>query len=173
MCAMPAKHPVEVFIDHLRDHGLRMTPQRKLILEVFLESASRADDEHGPGHDPEAAQGRHLAPEELYAKVKEQDPSVGQATVYRTLKLLAEAGLAAAQQFGDGRARYEPAYGISHHDHLICQQCRRTVEIVDPRIEALQEELARSHGFELTSHQMDLFGICPQCRTKAAQGPKT
>jgi len=147
----PARDPVDVFADFLRDKGLRMTPQRRLILQVFLDSAE------------EARGGAHLASEELYGRAKAQDASLGQATVYRTLKLLAEAGLARAQQFGDGRARYEPNLNVSHHDHLICEVCRRTVEIVDQRIESLQEELARRHGFHLTAHRMDLFGVCPEC----------
>lgn len=140
------KPALDVFLDYVRDKGLRMTPQRKLILEVFLDA------------------GGHLASEELYEAVKRQDPSVGQATVYRTLRLFSEAGLAHEINLGDGLTRYEPAHGEHHHDHLVCDKCGKTLEIVDDRIEALQEALAEREGFVLTGHKMLLFGVCRDCR---------
>ena len=141
-----SKSPQEVFNDFLHTQGLRSTSQRQLIFEVLLDSEG------------------HLSSEELCALVKERDDSVGQATVYRTLKLLAEAGLAKVLRFGDGVTRYEPTYGQEHHDHLICERCRKTLEIVDEQIEVLQEELARRHGFTLTGHRMYLYGVCTKCR---------
>lgn len=138
--------PLDLFSEYLTEHGLRMTPQRRLILEVFLD------------------RGGHMAPEELYDEVRRVDPSVGQATVYRTVKLLADSGLAKAVRFDDGVTRYEPKHGREHHDHLICERCRHTEEILDERIETLQEELARNHGFVLTGHKMHLYGLCAKCR---------
>jgi Fur family ferric uptake transcriptional regulator len=79
---------------------------------------------------------------------------------------LAEAGLAKAVNFGDGVTRYEFCYGLPHHDHLICERCRRNIEVVDDDIERLQEELAKKHGFTLTRHKMYLYGVCPECRDK-------
>ena len=131
--------------EHLNKKRLKMTPQRGVILDRFL-------DVEG-----------HLSAEELYHLVRQSDPAIGQATVYRTVKLLAEAGIAKTVDFGDGVARYEPRYGTSHHDHLVCKKCRRQVEFVDPEIEGLQEKQARIHGFNLISHRMVLFGICPDC----------
>ena len=131
--------------EHLNDKGLKMTPQRGVILDEFL-------DVEG-----------HLSAEELYYVIKQADPTIGQATVYRTIKLLADAGIAKTVYFGDGIARYEPRYGTSHHDHIICEKCRRQVEFIDPEIEKLQEKQARIHGFNLTSHRMILYGICPDC----------
>lgn len=151
MTSSANENPLELFSEFLAEHGLRMTPQRRLILEVFLEH------------------GGHLAAEELYDRVREIDPSVGQATVYRTVKLLAESGLAKAVRFDEGVTRYEPKHGREHHDHLICVRCRRTEEILDERIEKLQEELARKKGFVLTGHKMDLYGICSQCRRKGQE----
>jgi Fur family ferric uptake transcriptional regulator len=62
--------------------------------------------------------------------------------------------------------RYEHEYGHEHHDHLICERCRRSIEVVDPRIEELQEKLARDHGFVMTRHKLDMFGICSKCMAK-------
>jgi len=143
----PAKPtPHEAFTAYLAEHRLKITPQRRLILDIFLLE---------PGH---------VSSEELYAKVKRRDASIGQATVYRSLKLLAGCGLAEAVSFADGITRYEPHFGVEHHDHLICEECGRTIEIMDPVIESRQEELAEKYGFTLARHKMDLYGLCPECR---------
>lgn len=142
------KEPQAVFADYLAKMNLKMTPQRRLILDVFL----RGDD--------------HYASEDLYNLVKAEDRSIGQATVYRTLKLLSESGLAKEVHFGDGVTRYERKYGSAHHDHIICEVCGKTVEVVDEQIEHLQERLAESHGFLLTGHKMYLYGVCSECRAK-------
>lgn len=141
--------PHQAFTAYLQQHRLKITPQRRLILDIFLLE---------PGH---------VSSEELYAKVKRRDTSIGQATVYRTLKLLAGCGLAEAVSFADGITRYEPHFGAEHHDHLICELCGRTIEIMDPLIETRQEELAAKYGFTLVRHKMDLYGLCPKCQTRA------
>jgi len=141
--------PHQAFTAYLQQHRLKITPQRRLILDIFLLE---------PGH---------VSSEELYAKVKRRDASIGQATVYRTLKLLAGCGLAQAVSFADGITRYEPHFGAEHHDHLICELCGRTIEIMDPLIETRQEELAAKYGFTLVRHKMDLYGLCPKCQTRA------
>lgn len=138
---------MNVFQEYISRKGLKSTPQRQLIVDVFLKA------------------GGHLATEEVYDLVKKVDASVGQATVYRTMKLLCDSGLAKEVHFGDGVARYEQKYGSQHHDHLICERCGRNIEVLDENIEHLQEELARRHGFVLTSHRMYLYGICEACRT--------
>jgi Fur family ferric uptake transcriptional regulator len=102
--------------------------------------------------------------DEFYARLKTVDKSIGQATVYRTMKLLEEAGLARRLDFDPRTARYEPKDVSSHHDHLVCERCGKVVEFESPQIEKLQEELAREKDFELTGHRMYLFGICPGCR---------
>jgi Fur family ferric uptake transcriptional regulator len=136
------------FEQFLEERGLRMTPQRSLIVDVFLKTE------------------RHVSSEDLYSLVKRKDRSIGQATVYRTLKLLSESGIAREVDFGEGVTRYEHEYGHEHHDHLICESCRKSIEVVDPRIEELQEKLARDHGFVMTSHKLDMFGLCAKCRAK-------
>ncbi|NJB68481.1 Fur family ferric uptake transcriptional regulator [Desulfobaculum xiamenense] len=142
------KEPLEVFSDYLSRKNLKMTPQRRLILDIFLREKG------------------HLASEDLYTIVKRFDKSIGQATVYRTLKLLSESGLAKEVKFGDGVTRYEQKYGNSHHDHIICEECGKALSVVDEKIEELQERLAEEHGFVLTGHEMYLYGLCADCRRK-------
>ena len=89
---------------------------------------------------------------------------MGYATVYRTLKLLKECGLAEERHFADGQARFENVEAEHHHDHLICESCGRIIEFVQPRIEELQEELAHRYGFVATTHKMEIYGICKECR---------
>jgi Fur family ferric uptake transcriptional regulator len=137
-----------VFTDFLSKRDLRMTPQRGLILDVFLKTES------------------HLTSEDLFNLVRRRDKSIGQATVYRTLKLLSESGIAIEVDFGDGVARFEHKYGHDHHDHLICELCKKSIEVVDNQIEALQEKLACRHDFLLKGHKLYLFGICKECRNK-------
>ena len=138
--------PIRAFTDYIATHGLKNTPQRRLIVNTFLNAK------------------RHLSTEELYEMVRAKDSSVGQATVYRTLKLLHEAHLAKEMHFGDGIARYEPVVDDTHHDHLICTSCGKNIEVVDETIERLQEDLAKRHGFTLVTHRMYLHGICAECR---------
>lgn len=142
------KNPQELFADYLADKNLKVTPQRRLILDTFLK------------------QDGHLSSEELYANVKKRDSSIGQATVYRTLKLLNESGLIEPLDFADGVVRYEWSYGQTHHDHLICDKCGKNIEILDETIESRQEQLAEEHGFKLLRHKMYLYGICSDCRNK-------
>lgn len=137
-----------ILADFLSKKNLRMTPQRELILNAFLKTE------------------RHLSSEELYSIVKRKDSSIGQATVYRMLRLLADSGLAREVDFGDGVIRYEHKYGHGHHDHLICERCRKNIEILDDRIEELQERIVKKHGFKLTGHKMYLYGICSDCSSK-------
>ena len=147
-------------IEHLRDvlaaymarKGLRSTEQRRLIVETFFHSHS------------------HITIEELLGQVRSADPRVGYATVYRTLKLLAESGVANERHFGDGVTRYELADGDTHHDHLICIECHGITEFEEPRIETLQDEVARAYNFDLRTHKHELYGLCADCQ---ARSPKT
>jgi Fur family transcriptional regulator, ferric uptake regulator len=107
---------------------------------------------------------RTLSVEELWNKVRATDPRVSVATVYRTMKLLAESGVADAHAFGDGQTRYEAAVGREHHDHLICTRCGDIIEFENDRIEAMQDAVARKHGFRVTSHKMELYGVCKSCQ---------
>ncbi len=136
----------KAFNAYAAKQGLRSTRQRDVILDVFL--ATR----------------QHLSVEELFLKVKASHPGIGFATVYRTVKLLAEAGIARELTLKNGQVRYEHQLAGEHHDHLICTGCGTIVEFEDETIEKLQQEIAGRHGFRMTSHRMDLFGLCPTCR---------
>lgn len=131
-------------VEHVRRHGLRWTRQREVILDLFL------------------AQDEHLTSEDLHRRVAEEDQTIGLSTVYRTLKLFVEAEIASERRFRDGVTRFEVRQ--THHDHLICQRCGRIVEFENPEIEALQEGVARDHGFRLTSHRHELYGSCADCQ---------
>ena len=147
---MAMKHPLAVFEEYIAHNKLKITPQRRKIVEMLLNN-----------------EGCHLSAEEFHLRLKNAGVDVGQATVYRTLKLLCASGLAREVHFGDGMARYELEYGSEHHDHLICDVCGKQLEVMDKDIERLQELLAARHGFTLTSHRMNLYGVCDSCRKGA------
>lgn len=106
--------------------------------------------------------GRHLTVEELTRKVRVRNRTIGAATVYRTLKLLARMGYAKELDFGEGAKRYESSL-TEHHDHLICTECGKVSEFEEPTIEKLQEEVARRHGFSPTMHRLAIYGHCSAC----------
>lgn len=133
----------------MSERGLKSTRQRSLIIDLFFEM-------HG-----------HLSVEDVWARVRQDDPRVSVATVYRTMKLLSEAGLAHARNFGDGQTRFEPAVGREHHDHLICTRCGTIIEFENDQIERMQDAVARRHGFKVTSHKMELYGLCKSCQKSA------
>jgi len=142
------KEELTVFLEYIHNKGLKWTAQRELILDVFLRTEE------------------HLSSEDLYRLVKKQDPSVGQTTVYRTLKLLSEAGLAREVRFGDGRTHYEHNYKHQHHDHMICSECGKIIEFFSAELEALQDAMAAQHKFEVTQHLLRIIGVCAECRRK-------
>jgi len=135
-----------IFKEHLRQQGLKSTSQRDDIARVFFGS------------------NRHISVEELYNAVKQVNPRIGYATVYRTMKLLTECGLAVERHFRDGEARYESLAEGHHHDHLICERCGKIVEFEEPRIDALQADVARRCGFRFTGRKMELYGVCRDCQ---------
>ncbi len=144
----PIVKEADIFESFLREKDLKLTEQRKQILEEFLKVET------------------HVTAEELYQRIKQDNPGIGIATVYRTLKLLSECGLADELQFGDGTARYEHAYGHEHHDHLICIQCGRYTEVCDPEIEELQAKLAQRNDFRVMRHRLVIYGLCHQCHQR-------
>lgn len=130
----------------IAERTLRNTKQRMAVFETFLRMKG------------------HPKIEEIYAEVRKKHPSVGYATIYRTMKLLVESGVAGMRQFSDGTSRFE-ALGVSgHHDHLICLKCSRIIEFENSEIEALQERVAREHEFMPSSHKLEIYGFCKKCR---------
>src|SRR6478735_8074869 len=122
------------------DKGLRITEQRKTIARVLGEAEDHPDVEA------------------LHARASAIDPNISIATVYRTVRLFEEAGILERHDFGDGRARYEPA-PEAHHDHLIDVETGKVVEFVDPELEQLQRQIAEKLGYRLVDHRMELYGV--------------
>jgi len=145
-------HKLRQFQQHLARTRLKATRQRQLIAKAFF------------------ATNTHISAEALYRRVSGQDRRIGLVTVYRTLKLLKEAGLAHERQFGEGRALFEHASSERHHDHMICTDCGKITEFENCKIEALQEQVARRFGFTLRYHKLELYGLCPECRANTNRG---
>jgi Fur family ferric uptake transcriptional regulator len=134
------------FHAYLAKKQLKSTRQRDLIAQKFFGA---------PGH---------ISIEDLLSLSRAENPRIGYATVYRTLKLLTECGLAALRRFGDGQTMYETAGDTEHHDHLICIECQHVLEFQNDDIEMEQERVARSFGFNLVRHRLELYGLCPRAR---------
>ncbi|AGB69898.1 MULTISPECIES: Fur family transcriptional regulator [Rhizobium] len=122
------------------ERGMRMTDQRRVIARIIESSEDHPDVE------------------ELYRRSVEVDAKISISTVYRTVKLFEDAGLLARHDFRDGRSRYETV-PEEHHDHLIDLKSGAVIEFHSPEIEALQERIAREHGFKLVDHRLELYGI--------------
>lgn len=122
------------------ERGMRMTEQRKVIARIIESSEDHPDVE------------------ELYRRSVKVDAKISISTVYRTVKLFEDAGLLARHDFRDGRSRYETV-PEEHHDHLIDLKSGEVIEFHSPEIEALQERIAREHGFKLVDHRLELYGI--------------
>lgn len=134
---------IGVLKDHLAKHQLKLTRQREQILSVFLKM-------------------EHITAEQMYRLLAKKDPHIGLATIYRTLNLFCEAGLAQARHFGT-QTQYDNVSHKGHHDHLICTGCGKIVEFENCDIERLQEEVARRNGFIIKTHKLELYGLCAAC----------
>ncbi len=123
------------------------TRQREVIVDVFL------------------TMDRHLSLQELLEEVQKQEPNIGFATVYRTMKLLVEADVAHERHFAQGNTQYEPAHKGDHHDHLICTICDHIFEFEDMMIEDRQSQIAAQHGLSIRSHRHEIYGECEHPKT--------
>ncbi len=137
---------MQVFMEYLQERKLKLTPHRQLILDTFLIHEG------------------HRSVEDIYRVVREQDPRVGYTTVYRTMKILADCGLAREIDLADGITRYEHLYNHEHHDHMICMQCGKSIEFYSPEIETLQDEASALLGFKVLDHKLQIYGLCSECR---------
>lgn len=120
--------------------GMRMTDQRRVIAHVLSEAQDHPDVE------------------EVYHRAVSEDEAISIATVYRTVRLFEEAGILTRHDFGDGRARYEPAPD-DHHDHLIDIQSGKVIEFTNDEIERLQHEVAEKLGYKLVDHRLELYAV--------------
>ncbi len=130
---------------YLQDSRRKRSRKRDVVLEYFLRSSS------------------HISAEDLYDLVHREHPEIGRSTVYRALKLFCDSGVARQVDLKDGRMRYEHHLRRPHHDHMVCTECGKVSEFEEPRIETLQEEVARRHGFSPTMHRLAIYGVCRRC----------
>jgi len=130
------------FASFIQEKGLKTTRQRNTIVKVFFNLRG------------------HISVEELLKEVKNVNPRIGYATVYRTLHLLVESNLVEERRFGDGLARYEGHSDVEHHDHMICLECGEIFEFFNPGLEELQEQLAEENKFQIFRHRLELYGAC-------------
>jgi len=141
----------DLFHRHLKGVGLKHTGQRDTILRTFLTSRE------------------HLSTEELHRLVKKEDARIGFTTVYRTLKLLADCGLASEVAFHDGVTRYEYQYNRRSHHHMVCTECGDSVEFFSPEISRLEQKIGRKHHYLATRHTFQIYGLCQRCRRKSSE----
>jgi Fur family transcriptional regulator, ferric uptake regulator len=153
MAAALGREEKEVFAAYLVKNRLKRSEQREVILDVFLKSES------------------HLSVDDLLRIVQKRRPDIGRTTVYRTLKLLASAGLASELAL-DGETRFELEYKRAHHDHFICKSCGDIFEFSSPEIERIQEEIAAGIAFVIDGHRHHIFGFCRRCVAKRPAAPQ-
>ena len=146
------KSAKDIFREYLRDNGFLYSEQRGQILDIFLKTE------------------KHPTTNDLYGLVRKKYPKIGLATVYRTMKVICDAGLARETDFGGNIRRFQHKYKHQHHDHLVCLKCGRITEVISPAIEKLQENLAKKHRFKALRYRMEIFGLCRTCKSKETQG---
>lgn len=143
---MPNQEKLSELRSQLAKKNYKLTAQRELILTIFLEN--RED---------------HLSAEEVYMHVKEKDPQLGLATVYRTLDLFEELGLLQKVDFDDTRRRYELGQKEGHHHHLICLNCNGITEFNDDLLEEFEDTIEKEHHFKVVDHHIRFYGYCSSC----------
>ncbi len=134
---------------YLEEHNLKHTQQREAILVAFLEATG------------------HITSEEIHTRVRVGHPNIGYTTVYRTMKLLCDAGLASERHFEEGVTLYEIEH--EHHDHLVCLRCGKIIEFECEMIERTQQEIADRYRFRILRHRHELYGHCSACDQGAAE----
>ena len=142
------KSAKDILRRYLKNNGLLHSKQREQILDVFLKTE------------------KHPTINDLYDLVRKKNPKIGLATVYRTMKVICDAGLARETDFGDGTRRYEHKYKHQHHHHLVCLKCGRVIEITSGKLEQIQKQLAKKYGFTVARDTMKIFGLCKRCQRK-------
>ncbi len=149
MRPMANRQTAEAVHQALSGMGLRITRQRLAIGAALLAA---------PGH---------VTAEELHHTLAETGTRIGLATVYRTLSLLCDCGLAARRRFGASTFRFEPIHQRRHHDHLVCIRCGKVAEFERPEIEQLQRRVFEENDFLVHSHRLELYGICAACQSRS------
>ena len=139
---------MELLKKNLREKGYKLTPQRRAIVDIIMEK-----------------EGEHLTAEEIYDEVKRNCPDIGLATVYRTVLLLEEVGIIYKLDLNDGCSRYELVHNNEEHrhHHLVCNECRRVIEVEEDLLDELENSIQESYGFKILDHSVKFFGICSEC----------
>ena len=142
---MPHCH---TYINALRKHGYRITPQREMIIEALA-------------HSP-----RHVTAEEIYAEVQERTHAVNIATIYRTLDLLVEQGMASRAGLQDGRVVYA-AGNHGPHLHLVCRACGSAIDADQEVLASLEAQLEQQYGFAADLQHLTIAGLCSPCSSRS------
>jgi Fur family ferric uptake transcriptional regulator len=143
------RRELQIFRKYLERRGLKLTAERRALFDEIF------------------GRHEHLEADELLVRLRTQHKKISRATIYRTLELLVDSGIVGRLRIGEAGYRYERLRAGDHHDHLICTQCGRVVEFFEPRIEALQDDVAGRHGFLLVSHSHQMRGVCRSCRPRS------
>ncbi|MEM9217634.1 MAG: Fur family transcriptional regulator [Cyanobacteria bacterium P01_F01_bin.150] len=139
----------ELLKNQLNERGLRFTPQRLKILQIF-QSLPR---------------GEHWSAEELYTKLVEQKENISMSTVYRTLHVMTNLGILRELELAEDHKHYELNRSSSeHHHHLICVQCNQTIEFTEEIIDYIGNKQAKAMGYHVLDCQLNLYGICASCQ---------
>jgi Fur family ferric uptake transcriptional regulator len=143
---------VHLFRRYLRDQGLPVTQQRESIAEVVFASSGQ------------------LSVEDIEGKLRDTGERIGKATIYRTLEMLVRSGLVEEHDFGEGFKRYEHLFGQKPvREHLVCTECGKVSEIHHSDLIAMQEDVARRHGFLPARYRLQIYGLCADCRASGVQ----
>jgi len=143
-------HGKDRFEKFVREHKGRLTPQRRFIVQEFLSLNG------------------HYGIEELHEHLRRKGRIINPSTIYRTLKLLVQAGIAVERQFANGNTKYD--VNVAHHDHVICLSCNKIVEFDSPKLEGIQATIIRNLGFEMAFHKHEIYGYCFDCRQQKKRG---
>lgn len=140
---------VEEIKELLKQKGYKLTSQRSAVLDVILQN-----------------EGLHLTVEEIYDKVKEINKDIGLATVYRTVLLFEEIGTITKLEIGDKFARYELVhkYEEHQHHHLICNECKKVIEVSDDLLDVLESNIEKKYNFKIQNHTLKFYGLCEECK---------
>ena len=135
----------QTFIEYLKTHDMRATPERIAILDEIYTTDF------------------HFEADDILTRVRAKGIKASRATIYRTIEILEKCGLIRKARFGEIQAYYEHTFGRHHHEHMRCTQCGKVIEFLCPEIEELQDEICKQHDFKMTNHILHLFGVCADC----------
>lgn len=140
------KRVEKFFVQYLRDNNLKVTKERLMLLEELFNS------------------GGHLDADSLLFQLRNRDKRVSRATIYRTLDLLVQCGLARKSRLGREHYVYEKVTPGKRHDHMVCTNCGRIIEFYDPELEDRQQQVCLAHRFQPTFYSLQIQGLCAECQ---------